>query len=92
MPLQPCGHEIIAGVPYINGKRAEPCDCQARGRGDCTLGGVLLPYRCPECHAHLGRSGICLNACHLTAGQLRRFEASLRLTTQPITWEERDDQ
>ena len=29
---------------------------------------------CPHCEAHLSASGICLNACHLSAGSFRRFQ------------------
>jgi ribosomal protein S27AE len=30
---------------------------------------------CPRCNAHLAASGICLNACHLSAESLGRFQA-----------------
>ena len=33
--------------------------------------------RCPDCNAPT-HGGICLNACHLSAGQYQRFHAGLR--------------
>ncbi len=32
---------------------------------------------CPDCGTHLSAGGICLNACHLTVGQMRRFQSLL---------------
>lgn len=75
--LQISGYgKLTDGTPHINGKPAIPCDCKERLL--CGDGGPMLPWRCPECNAHLGKSGICLNACHLTGPQVRRFEDGLR--------------
>lgn len=66
------GHTIIDGQPYINGKPAiwdvkEP------------LLDSLSQWKCPECDAHLSAEGlICLNACHLSAAQFRRFQDQMR--------------
>ena len=41
-------------------------------------GGAILglsKYLCPNCAAHLARSGICLNACHLGRMGMARFNA-----------------
>lgn len=35
---------------------------------------------CPVCDAHLAASGICLNACHLSAASRERFAKALRDT------------
>jgi hypothetical protein len=61
----------------INGVRAEPCDCEDRGGDSCTFYGCFIPYRCPECRAHLSTSGICLNACHLGRAGRERFIAHM---------------
>jgi len=38
---------------------------------------------CPDCEAHLSASGICLNACHLSVGSHRRFQAILTKARTP---------
>lgn len=60
-------HYVKDGVPYINDKPAiwDP--------KPPLLAPALSQWRCPECDANLGSELICLNACHLTAAQLRRF-------------------
>ncbi len=66
------------GTPHINGKPASRCDCPADSCPGVLMPGSQSPWLCPECGAHLSPSGICLNACHLTAAQLRKFEQGLR--------------
>lgn len=68
------GHDIINGIPYINGKKAI-WDGKSHIEG---MGKVFSQYRCPECNAHLSvDSMICLNACHLSAASNRRFQAGI---------------
>lgn len=76
MPFQLAGYATINGTPHINGKPAAACEKAGQGCL-CDLIDTLAPWLCPECDAHLARSGICLNACHLTAAQHARFSASL---------------
>jgi hypothetical protein len=37
------------------------------------MGDVLVKELCPICKAHLSKSGICLNACHLSPRQREKF-------------------
>lgn len=73
------GHDIVNGVPYINGKRAildQPSPEDAKVE---LLDGALSVWRCPECNARLGgETPICLNACHLSAAANRRFQGLLK--------------
>jgi len=73
------GHQIVDGVPYINGKRATECDQKKCIL--CTnehLSEALAPWLCPECEAHLSKGSlICTNLCHLSAASLRRFNEGL---------------
>ena len=45
------GHEIIGGIPYINGKMAI-ASTPMEG-----MEGVLRHWRCPECKADLSEDG-----------------------------------
>lgn len=64
------GHEVIDGVPYINGKPATLGEPVMEEMKD-----VFSQYRCPECNANLSKDKlICLNACHLSAASMRRFQ------------------
>ena len=65
------GHEVVAGIPFINGRPAkldppkDPIEL---------LDGAFSKWRCPECGARLsGEETICLNLCHLSAASARRF-------------------
>lgn len=73
------GNQIIEGVPYINGKRAE--GCRDEKCVFCTnehLKDAYGPWKCPECGAHLSKGDlICLNACHLSAASFHRFQEGL---------------
>jgi hypothetical protein len=75
----------------MENKPAEPCPkcgehCYARLLNEAGTSKVYDEKRfCPDCKAHLSASGICLNACHLTVGQFRRFEALLSSTRQGKT-------
>lgn len=70
------GHQIIEGVPYINGKRAK--ECRDEKCVFCTnehLKDAYGPWKCPECGAHLSKDDlICMNLCHLSAASMRRFQ------------------
>lgn len=73
------GHQVIGGIPFINGKPATKCEekdccmCQSTAMKE-----ALAPWMCPECGAHLGKSNlICLNACHMSAAAFRRFQNGL---------------
>lgn len=64
------GHQSINGVPYVNGKRAIP--------DPDPVFDVFSPWRCPECGAHLVKSGdsqlhLCLNLCGLPHAWAKRF-------------------
>ena len=70
------GHHVVDGVPFINGKKA--IACKPNDPLVKMMNGALAPWKCPECDAHLaGGSLICLNACHLSAASLRRFQNGL---------------
>ena len=62
------GHQIIGGVPYINGKAAtktNPCPFD-----------IFSDWECPECGARLAKEKlICLNLCSFSAPMMRRFYA-----------------
>ena len=47
------------------------CDC-----GIAKLAG-LVELLCPVCSAHLAKSGICLNACHLGEDGQKRFQEKI---------------
>lgn len=81
------------GTFFINGKPAEHCTCAERGVEPdiCTLYGCFIPYLCPECGAHLSKSGICLNACHLTAEQYRRFHNGIVEATARVDLASKQD-
>ena len=69
------GHEVVGGVPYINGKRAIH-DPPKEDPGIELLDGAFSEWRCPECKARLGgKLTICLNACHLSAASFTRFQS-----------------
>lgn len=83
--LQLSGYGTLGdGTPHINGKPASRCTCEHEGCPAVLIPNALAPWLCPECGAHLAASGICLNACHLTAAQLRRFEQGMAEAWQEV--------
>jgi len=71
------GAIMIDGVPYINGKPAKKCEDDKCYVKTLNLKKGWIEWICPECGAHLGTSGICLNLCHLSTAASRRFNALL---------------
>jgi hypothetical protein len=71
------------GVAYINDKPAARCEQE-----DCFHKVLELSDNiCPDCQAHLAKDGICLNGCHLTGGQFRRFQQAMNaLAAKHIKW------
>ena len=67
------GMSYIDGTPYVWGKPAIKDD-------EPPLLDCFSQWKCPHCHAPLsgGAKPICLNACHLTAPQLREMHGRLR--------------
>ncbi len=66
------GHDVVDGVPCINGKPATPRDVM-EGMEE-----ALAPWACPECGANLSQDGlICLNGGHLSVASMRRFNEQL---------------
>jgi hypothetical protein len=67
------GYYTKEGVAYINGQPATKCEEE-----DCFHTVLDLSDNiCPDCHAHLAKNGICLNACHLTGAQFRTFQQEI---------------
>ena len=64
-------------APRINGKPATwDNDIE-----ESPMDEALTYWRCPECNSRLPHPNpyyICVNACHLTAAQLRRFQSQMR--------------
>ncbi len=71
------GAKVVDGVPHINGAAAEKCEKE--GCYHTLMNGAVLDYLCPVCCSHLGRGGICLNACHLSPASRRRFNEKMRV-------------
>lgn len=69
------GLQVIENVPWIWGI---PCKKDANHKGSIHDKIGLSEWICPHCNAHLSHKLICLNACHLTAAGLRRFEQEMR--------------
>ena len=86
MPIT-AGYGMVKGVPHINGKPAKKCNGKHDDGHACVFcHGIMaecyVPWKCPECGAHLSPSYICLNACHLSAASLRRFNSRLAEATR----------
>lgn len=71
------GYYTKDGIPHINDKPATYDEGYAKSPVGKLMGDVLSAWRCPECNACLAPSGICLNACHLSAASYRRFQQGL---------------
>jgi len=89
MPTTANYGKLPDGTPYINNKPAKPC--KREGCAICEhMGDVNIPWLCPECGAHLGSSGICLNACHLSAASMARFTDLMRQSAARVKVREED--
>lgn len=55
------------------------------------FGDIYQKARCPDCGALITATGICLNACHLSTGQYRRFQAGLDDAQRRIRAREQGD-
>lgn len=80
------GLQYIDGQPYVWGRPAMKDD-------EPPLLDCFSQWRCPHCNAHMssGEKPICLNACHLTAPQMRAFQDGLRTAAARVEQRERDE-
>ena len=71
---------IISGLKVIDNRPwiwDVPCMLDSKYKGSINDKIGLSAWICPHCNAHLSKNFICLNACHLTAAGLRRFERAM---------------
>jgi len=67
------GVTVYQGTPFIHGVPAKAIENPTPTELE-----FFSPWRCPHCDAHLAREVfICLNLCHLTVPQMRKFQSKL---------------